>query len=333
MRAVILNEQRPMEENPLELKEVPTPTPGAGEVLVKVNTCGVCDSDLQIIEGDLEVPTFPVIPGHQVVGVIDDLGDGVTDWAPGTRVGVSWLYSTCQACDFCNKGLENLCDNAKFTGKDVDGGYAEYMIAPADSIYSIPEGFPDLQAAPLLCAGITGYRALRMADIKSGQNLGLYGFGASAHVTIQVANHRGYDVYVFTDGEKQRRYARDLGAVWTGELEKDPGIEMHGSIIFVPTGEVVLHALRTLKKNGTLTCAGTHMSDIPKFEYNLIAGEKRIQSVANGTRQDARELLQLAAEIPIKTDVEVYSLENANKVLHLLKENRIRGAAVFQVSK
>lgn len=332
MRAVILNEQKPMEENPLELKEVEKPTPGQGEVRIKVNTCGVCHTDLHEIEGDLELPSLPVTPGHQIVGTIDDLGEGITDWAPGTRVGVPWLYSTCQECEYCKSGLENLCEKAKFTGKDVDGGYAEYMIVPADFIYSIPEGFPDLQAAPLLCAGIIGYRALRLTDIQPEQNLGLYGFGASAHVTIQVANYWDCDVYVFTRSDEHRRHAEELGAVWTGSSKDDPGTEMDGSIIFAPAGEIVIDALRVLRKGGTVTCAGIHMSNIPEFEYSLIYGERTLQTVANSTRQDAQELLQLAAEIPIRTDVEVYSLENVNKVLNLVKESRIRGAAVLKIN-
>ncbi|MCF7805257.1 MAG: zinc-dependent alcohol dehydrogenase family protein [Candidatus Marinimicrobia bacterium] len=332
MRAMLLKEQQSITNNPLHLEDVPKPEPGPGEVRIKVNACGVCHTDLHEIEGDLELPELPLIPGHQIVGVIDDLGEGVADWAPGTRVGVPWLYSTCQECEFCKKGLENLCENAKFTGKDVNGGYAEYVIAPADFIYSIPEGFPDMQAAPLLCAGIIGYRALRLTNIEPGQNVGLYGFGASAHVTIQVAIHWGCDVYVFTRSEDHRRHAKDLGAVWTGSSKDDPGALMDGSIIFAPAGEIVVDALRVLRRGGTVTSAGIHMSNIPEFEYDLIYGERTIQTVANSTRKDARELLQLAAEIPIRTDIEAYSLENANKVLNLIKESRIRGAAVLKIS-
>ena len=332
MRAMILKKQQAIEKNPLDLQEVPIPSPGLDEVLIQVDACGVCHTDLHEIEGDLDLPEFPLIPGHQIVGTIADLGENVSDWSLGTRVGVPWLYSTCQECEYCERGLENLCEDAKFTGKDVDGGYAEYMVAHADFIYPIPEGFPDMQAAPLLCAGIIGYRALRLTGIKKGQNLGLYGFGASAHVTIQVANHWGCNVYVFTRSENHQRHARELGAVWTGESTDDPGSKMKASIIFAPAGEIVIDALQVLDKAGIVMCAGIHMSNIPEFEYQLIYGERAIKTVANSTRQDARELLQLAAEIPIRTDIEAYSLENANKVLNLIKESRIRGAAVLKIN-
>jgi len=331
MRAMVLHRQQPIEKQPLTLEERPIPTPGAGEVRIKVHACGVCHTDLHEIEGDIEVPDLPRVPGHQIVGVIDDLGTGVSDWTPGTRVGVPWLYSTCQECKFCQRGMENLCVNARFTGKDVDGGFAEYMVAPADFIYALPRDFPDLQAAPLLCAGIIGFRALRLSQIQHGQNLGIIGFGASAQVTIQVANHWNCRAYVFSRSSEHRRLAEDLGAVWTGETSDDPGAKMDAVLNFTPAGNTVLDGQRLLEKNGTQICAGIHMSEIPAMPYSLIYGERSIKSVANSTRKDARRLLELAAEIPIRNNVEIYSLEKANEVLQLLKRSEIRGAAVLQI--
>lgn len=331
MRAMVLHEQQAIEERPLVLEEVNTPVPGEGEVRIKVHACGICHTDLHEIEGDIEVPAVPRIPGHQIVGVIDDLGEGVSDWTPGTRVGVPWLYSTCQKCKFCKSGLENLCTNARFTGKEVDGGYAEYMVAPEDFIYALPRDFPDLQAAPLLCAGIIGFRALRLSDIKPGQKLGIIGFGASAHVTIQVANHWNCRVYVFSRSPEHRRLAEDLGAVWTGEPDKDPGEKMNSILNFTPAGNTVIDGQRLLERGGTQICAGIHMSEIPAMPYSLLYGERTLRSVANSTRKDARNLLELAAEIPIQTNVEIYSLEKANEALRLLKRSEIRGAAVLQI--
>lgn len=332
MRAMVLPDQQTIEEHPLQLADIDVPEPGHGEVRIKVSACGVCHTDLHEVEGDFDLPGLPVIPGHQIVGVIDDLGEGVSDWTPGTRVGVPWLYSTCQECRFCERGLENLCENATFTGKDVDGGYAEYMIAPEDFIYAIPRDFPDLQAAPLLCAGIIGYRAFRLSEVEPGQNLGIIGFGASAHVTIQVANFQDCHVYVFTRSEDHRRHAEDLGAVWTGDSQDDPGEKMDAILNFTPAGNTVIDGLKVLRKGGTQVCAGIHMSDIPQMPYHLIYGERTLRSVANSTRKDARELLELAAKIPIQTNVEIYSLEKANQVLNLLKQSEIRGAAVLQIS-
>jgi len=333
MRAMVLHDQQPIDRHPLRAEEVEIPEPARDEVRIKINACGICHTDLHEIEGDIDLPQLPVIPGHQIVGTIDDLGEDVSDWIPGTRVGVPWLYSTCQECEFCQNGQENLCENARFTGKDVNGGYAEYVAAKADFIYAIPKDFPDFQAAPLLCAGIIGYRAYRLSEIEPDQNLGIIGFGASAHVTIQVANHHNCNVYVFTRSEDHRKHAEDLGAVWTGGSQDDPGAKMDGILNFTPAGETVIDGQRLLRKGGTQVCAGIHMSDIPSMPYELLYGERTLRSVANSTRQDARELLELAATIPIKTNVEVYSLEKANEVLEMLKESNIRGAAVLQISE
>jgi propanol-preferring alcohol dehydrogenase len=287
---------------------------------------------LHTVEGELALPKLPVIPGHQIVGVVESAGAGVTRFRVRDRVGVPWLYSTCGTCDHCTRGLENLCDEARFTGLHVDGGYAEYVISPAEFSYHLPGDLPDLQTAPLLCAGIIGYRALRLSDIEPGQRLGLFGFGASAHVTIQVARHWGCEVYVFTRGDAHRKHAEELGAVWTGRAEDSPPKPLDSAIIFAPAGGIVPQALAVLRKGGTLALAGIYMSPIPQMEYSLLYGERTVRSVANSTREDAEQLLQLASEIPIQTEVEIYPLSEANKVLQRLKRAEIRGAAVLQVT-
>jgi len=331
MKAMVLKQPKPIEQEPLVLTELPIPGVGSNELLLKVRACGVCHTDLHTVEGELEIPKLPVIPGHQIVGVVEEVGEGVKNFSVGDRVGVTWLNSACGRCEYCQEGLENLCEKARFTGLHASGGYAEYAIVPADYAFPIPEGFPDIQAAPLLCAGVIGYRSLRLSEIKPGQNLGLYGFGASAHVCIQIARHWGCRVFVFTRSEEHRRHAEELGAVWTGGAGDDPPDRMDSSIIFAPAGWIVPEALRVLKKGGTLAINAIYMSPIPELKYDLIYYERTVRSVANLTRQDARELLDLAAEIPIKTDVQTFSLEEANKVLQLLKQSKIRGAAVLSI--
>jgi propanol-preferring alcohol dehydrogenase len=292
----------------------------------------VCHTDLHLVEGEIALPKLPVVPGHQIVGEVDVLGDEVSRFAVGDRVGVPWLYSTCGTCDYCRRGLENLCDNARFTGQHADGGFAEYMVVPAEFAYTIPDGFPDKQAAPLLCAGIIGYRSLRLCEILPGGRLGLYGFGASAHVTIQVARHWGCEVYAFTRSPEHQRHALDLGAIWVGQAQDTPPEELDCAITFAPAGWLVPEVLRVLRKGGTLAINAIHMSPIPEMPYALLYGERTVRSVANATRQDAEELLELAAEIPIQTDVDLYALDEANKVLQRLKESEIQGAAVLRVS-
>jgi propanol-preferring alcohol dehydrogenase len=331
MKAMILKEARPIEENPLEAVEVPTPTPGLDEIRIKVRACGVCHTDLHTVEGELDLPKLPVIPGHQIVGVVDQLGANVTRFRLGDRVGVAWLYSSCGECDFCQRGLENLCDQARFTGLHADGGYAQYTVVPAAFAYPIPPGFPDLQAAPLLCAGVIGYRSLRLSEIQPGERLGLFGFGASAHVTIQVARHWGCEVFVFTRSEEHKQHARELGAAWVGDARDDPPAPLDSAITFAPAGWIVLEALRVLRKGGTVAINAIHLSPIPEMKYGLIYGERTLRSVANMARQDAEELLQLAAQIPIHTDVEVYPLAEANRVLQRLKDRQVRGAAVLEI--
>ena len=331
MKAMVLREPKPVEDNPLEMVELPVPEPAPGQVRLRVGACGVCHTDLHLVEGEIATPKLPVVPGHQIVGRVDALGEGVIRFAVGDRVGVPWLYSTCGECEYCQRGLENLCDNARFTGQHVDGGFAEYMVVPADFAYSIPIGFPDDQAAPLLCAGIIGYRSLRLSEIEPGERLGLYGFGASAHVTIQVARHWDCEVYVFTRSEEHQRHARALGAAWVGQAQDTPPAELDSAITFAPAGWLVPEALRVLRKGGTLAINAIHMSPIPELPYHLLYGERTVRSVANSTRRDAEELLLLAAEIPIQTEVELYPLDQANAVLQRLKRAEVQGAAVLQV--
>lgn len=318
--------------NPLSLKDVPAPDPGPGLVRVQVRVCGVCRTDLHIVEGELPPAKHPIIPGHEVVGIVDRLGTGVPTLKEGDRVGVAWLQGTCGRCEFCVSGRENLCPQATFTGYHADGGYAEYLVVPAAFVYPIPTAFSDEEAAPLLCAGIIGYRALRLSRVKPGQRLGMYGFGASAHITIQVARHWGCPVYVCSLREEHRALARELGAVWVGGATDPPPDKLHGSIIFAPAGELVPPALRALEKGGTLTLAGIHMSPIPMIDYDRdLFGERTIRSVTANTKQDGLDLLREAAAIPIRPHTQRFRLEEANQALQMLKAGTISGAGVLAV--
>jgi propanol-preferring alcohol dehydrogenase len=332
MRAQILNEPGPIDSHPLRLSEAPAPEPGDGDLLIRVSVCGVCHTDLHIAEGELPPKKSSLVPGHQIVGVVERAGKNVGRFRHGDRVGVTWLYSSCGSCEFCKSDKENLCDDARFTGYHHDGGYAGYVVVPAEFAQAIPANFPDTQAAPLLCAGVIGYRSLKLCEIQPGQRLGLYGFGASAHVAIQVARHWGCEVYVFTRSAQHREHALELGAKWAGGPSDFPPQKMDGSIIFAPAGELVPQALQHLQKGGVLAINAVHMSPIPQFDYSLIYFERTVRSVANCTRRDAEELLKLAAEIPIQTDVEMYPLEQANDVLQRLKRAEIRGAAVLKIA-
>jgi alcohol dehydrogenase, propanol-preferring len=329
MKACILRAPGPVETNPLEFIGVPDPTPGPGEVLVRVKMCGVCRTDLHVVEGELPPRKSPVIPGHQIVGVIEKTGQGETRFQPGTRVGIPWLHSTDQSCEYCRAGKENLCNHPTFTGWTVDGGYAEYAVAPQDFVYALPESFPDDQAAPLLCAGIIGFRSLRLSGVKKGDRLAFYGFGAAAHVAIQVARHWGVEVYAATRGQKHQQLALQLGAVWAGEAADEPPAKLDAGIVFAPAGELVPPALKALKKAGVLVLGGIHMSPIPSFDYNLLYQERMIRSVANNTREDGRDFLRVASEIPIHSTVTVYPLRDANRALNDLKSDRVNGAAVL----
>jgi len=331
MRAMLLEKPRPVEENPLRLAEVPIPEPGPGEIRVRVRACGVCHTDLHIVEGDLNLPKLSVIPGHQIVGTVDACGEGVSDFRHGDRVGVPWLYSTCGECAYCRRDLENLCERAKFTGFHADGGYAEAMVVAAKFAYALPGNFSDLEAAPLLCAGVIGYRALKLANLHAGERLGLFGFGASAHIVIQIAHHWNCDVSVFTRAESHRSLARQLGAVWTGAAGELPPAPLDAAIIFAPAGKLVPEALRTLRKGGTLALAGITMSPIPEMAYDLVYHERIVRSVANSTRDDVRSLLRLAAEIPVRTEIETFQLPEANRALQNLKGSKIHGAGVLVI--
>jgi propanol-preferring alcohol dehydrogenase len=331
MKAWALPKPGPVEANPLELREMPVPEPGASEVLVRINACAICRTDLHVVEGELPPKKTNIIPGHQIVGVVERLGPGAARYAIGARVGIAWLHKTCGRCQYCRSGRENLCDFPEFTGYTVDGGYAQYATAPEDFVYPIPEGFGVLQAAPLLCAGIIGFRCLRVSGITTDGNLGIYGFGAAGHVCIQVARHWGAKVFVSTREEKHRRLAMDLGAAWAGGAMEAPPEKLDASIIFAPAGELVPPALEALKKGGTLVLGGIHMSPIPSFPYPLIYQERSIKSVANNTRQDGHAFMKLAAEIPIHSEVQVFTFDQANQALNALKHDGIRGAGVLKM--
>jgi alcohol dehydrogenase, propanol-preferring len=332
MKACLLPAVAPVETNPLEFADLPQPQPREDQVLVRVTACGVCRTDLHVIEGELPKGKLPVIPGHQVVGVVEKIGERVTRFGAGARVGIPWLHRTCGRCEYCLTGKENLCDNATFTGYLVDGGYAEFTLAPEGFAYPVPEGFPDLQAAPLLCAGIIGFRSLRLSGIQPGSRLGFYGFGAAAHVAIQVARHWNVDVYACTRDAQHQRLALQMGAVWAGGTVDQPPAKLDSAIIFAPAGEIVPAALKALKKGGTLVLAGIHMSTTPPLPYHLLYQERVIRSVANNTRQDGEDFLRIAAQLPIRTQVEIFPLQEANRALNRLKNDAIRGAAVLQVS-
>lgn len=332
MRAMVLEHPRPVEENPLELRDVPTPQPGSGEVRIRVRACAVCRTDLHIAEGDLKLKKSPIVPGHQIVGVVDARGRGVQNLREGDRVGVAWVQSTCGECLYCRKSLENLCDRARFTGWDVDGGYAEFAVVPESFAYPLPKDFADLQATPLLCAGIVGYRSFRLSGAQRGDRVGLYGFGASAHIILQVARHAGCEVYVFTRSEGHQKLARQMGAAWVGRAEQTPPEQLDAAVIFAPVGSLVLEALRVLRKGGTVSLADITMSPIPEINYDrLLYHERTIRSVANATREDAREFLRIAAEIPVRTELETFRLEDANQALQAVKRSAIRGAAVLEL--
>jgi propanol-preferring alcohol dehydrogenase len=331
---MLLDAPASVETHPLRLDDVPIPEPAADEVLIKVRACGVCRTDLHVVEGDLQLRRSPIIPGHQAVGTIEAVGADVVHRSVGERVGVAWLHRTCGCCSFCTSQRENLCDTPDFTGWTVHGGFAEYLVAPASFTYSLPEGFSDLQAAPLLCAGIIGYRCLRKTGIEdwSGARLGLYGFGAAGHVAIQIARARGAEVYVCTrDREKHQALAEELGAIWTGGTFDEPPVALDAGIIFAPAGEIVPAALSHLDKGGRLVLGGIHMSPIPELPYELLYRERSIGTVANNTREDGRAFLHEAAKVPVRMRVETFPLENANEALERLRDDGIRGAAVLTV--
>jgi propanol-preferring alcohol dehydrogenase len=322
----------PKPGEPLILSDLPEPEPAAGQVKIAVSACGVCRTDLHVVDGELEHPQLPLVPGHQIVGRVVAAGPQATRFRPGDRVGVPWLGWTCGECRQCRAGRENLCERARFTGYDIDGGFAEYAVADERFCFAVPEGYPDLQAAPLLCAGLVGYRSLRLAG--EGERLGLYGFGASAHIVLQVARHQRRRVFAFTragDAHAQE-FALELGATWAGDAMLPGPEELDAAIIFAPVGELVPAALRAVSPGGTVVCAGIHMSDIPSFPYSILWGERVLRSVANLTRRDGEDFLPLAPKVPVHTEVAVFPLADANAALDRLRAGEVRGAAVIAVS-
>jgi alcohol dehydrogenase, propanol-preferring len=327
MRVMLLDRPR----QPLRLAAVAVPTPGRGQVLIRVHACAVCRTDLHVVDGELDQPKLPLVPGHEIVGSVAALGADVERFHIGDRVGVPWLGWTCGICDFCRSGRENLCELARFTGYQIDGGYGDYTVADQRFCFPLPAGYTDMEAAPLLCAGLIGYRSLRMAG--EARRLGLYGFGAAAHIIAQVARWQGRDVYAFTspgDTEAQT-FARELGAVWAGGSDQTPPERLDAAIIFAPVGPLVPAALRAVERGGTVVCAGIHMSPIPSFSYDILWGERVLRSVANLTRRDAEEFLELAPKVPVKTHPLPYPLEQANDALNDLRAGRLQGAAVLQI--
>ncbi len=325
MRAMVLEQQGEL----LKMRDVAKPVAEPGQLLIKVSACGICRTDLHVVDGDLKEPKLPLIPGHQVVGTVSERGEGAEHFEVGQRVGVPWLGGSCGHCHYCRHHRENLCDHAVYTGYQVNGGFAEYLVADANYCFALPDRFPDVQAAPLLCAGLIGYRSYR--PVKAAQTLGLYGFGAAAHILVQVASHRGQRVCAFTrPGDSQaQEFALQLGAEWAGDSSEAPPFELDAAIIFAPKGQLVPMALKAVRKGGIVVCAGIHMSDIPSFPYNLLWGERSIQSVANLTRKDGEEFFPLAAGIPVHTEVHRYPLDQANKALDDLRCGRYTGAGVL----
>ncbi len=328
MRAMLLERQG----SPLRLTDLPMPQPNCHQLRLRVNACAICRTDLHLVDGELALPKHTLIPGHQIIGTVEKLGKHATHFAVGDRVGVPWLGWTCGDCHYCRTNRENLCDEAKFIGYQLDGGFAEYMVADERFCFPIPQGYSDLQAAPLLCAGLIGYRALQMTG--DAERIGFYGFGSAAHILIQVARYQGREVYAFTrPGDiHAQQFACQLGAVWAGDTGQFSSEDMEAAIIFAPAGELVPTALAAVEKGGTVVCAGIHMSDIPSFPYSLLWGERTIRSVANLTRSNGEEFLALAGKIPVQTEVQSFPLEAANEALEALRAGKIQGSAVLSIS-
>jgi propanol-preferring alcohol dehydrogenase len=332
MKAMVLGERGPIDGSPLALSDVPVPEPGEREVRVRVKACGICRTDLHVIEGELPPAKTPLIPGHQVVGTVEACGPGAARFRPGDRVGIAWLRETCGECVYCGAGRENLCESARFTGYHEDGGFAEAAVVREDFAYPLPAAFGDAEAAPLLCAGIIGYRALRRSQLPPGGALGIYGFGSSATIVMQLARHRGSEVYVATRGKRHRELAREMGAAWVGGARDAMPVALDSAIIFAPAGDLVPPALRALRKGGTLALAGIYMTPVPEMDYEeCLFYERSVHSVTANTREDGEELLREAAEIPVRPRVVTYPLEEANKALQDLKHDRLNGTGVLLV--
>lgn len=332
MRAMILKQPASIYDSPLQLEDVPVPRCGDGDLLVKVHACAICRTDLHVIEGDLAQKKLPIIPGHQIVGTVEQVGQSCTQLCVGDRVGVAWLQNTCGECVYCSSGRENLCSDSVFTGYHRDGGYAEYVSVPEQFAYPLPAVFDDLQAAPLLCAGIIGYRALRRSNVPDGGDLLLYGFGSSAHITMQIAGHRGCKVYVATRGAGHQDFARRLGAVWVGDTYDELPVKVDSAIVFAPVGEIVPYAMQSLKKGGVTVMAGIHMSPVPAMNYEqCLFHERDLRSVESNTKKDGELLLAEAAAVPIVPETSVFPLAEANYALQLLKNDSINGTGVISI--
>lgn len=331
MRAQVLRVPKPVDQRPLALEDLPLPDPGPGELRLRLEACAVCRTDLQIVEGDLAARRSPVVPGHQAVGAVEAVGPGVEGWVAGDRAGVGWLGGTCGACEYCTSGRENLCESATFTGWDRDGGYAETMLVRADFALPLPDDLEAQALAPLLCGGVIGYRSLRVSGIQPGQRLGLYGFGASASLAIQVAVHWGCEVFVVTRSAAERERARALGARWAGGFDEALPARLHAAVTFAPAGGVVVAALRALAPGGTVAINAIHLDRVPEFSYDWLWRERSLRSVANFTRADAREFLELAAAIPLRTETQPFPLAAANEALAALASGDLRGTAVLMI--
>jgi propanol-preferring alcohol dehydrogenase len=333
MRAMVLEQPTAVDRAPLVMRDLPVSTPGPEQLLVAVRCCGLCHTDLHTVEGELTLPKLPVVPGHQIVGLVAGRGAKTGRFREGDRVGIPWLHRTDGTCEYCRAGNENLCDHAEFTGLHANGGYAEFAVVDEDFAYGLPAAFDDAHAAPLLCAGVIGYRSFRLSGARPGDRVGLYGFGASAHVVLQFARHLGCEVFVFTRAESHRQLALRLGAAWVGDVKDEIGVKLDAAIIFAPAGALVVDALRALRKGGTVALAGVTMSAIPQLEYGLLYHERVLRSVANSTRQDVREFLELAAEAKVRTEVTEFALEDANLALQRLKASQIEGAGVLRIAR
>jgi propanol-preferring alcohol dehydrogenase len=332
VKAIVLDKQGSLENGPLHLKEMAIPEPAPSEVRIKVIVCGACRTDLHIVEGELPAHRLPLIPGHQIVGEIDKIGAIVKKWRVGDRVGVPWLHKTCGKCKYCLRGQENLCAEAFFTGYDVDGGFTEYTLAPEDFVYSLPENYSNLEAAPLLCAGVIGYQAFSATGLAEGR-LGLFGFGSSAHIVIQVAVHEGFEVYVVSRTDKELALAKELGARWVGHIDDDMGVMLDAGIVFAPSGDLLVKSLKKLDKGGRIVSAGIYTTPLPGFDYSLIYPEKCLTSIAHTTRENVRAFLKVAAEFKIKTQINIYELEEANQALLNIKNSKVSGSTVLRISK
>lgn len=326
---MILEQQAPLESEPLKLKEIALPEPKDNEIRLKINVCGVCRTDLHIVEGELPPHKMPVIPGHQIVGRVDKLGKGAKNYKPGDRVGIPWLYKTCGKCRFCRSGRENLCDNPMFTGYDADGGFAEYVVVHEDCAYLLPENYSDSEVAPLLCAGVIGYQAFKATGLKNSGRLGLFGFGSSAHILLQVCNHLGIETYVVSRTEKELKLAQRLGARWTGRIDDEMGTLLDAVIVFAPSGELLVKALKKIDKGGIVVSAGIYTTPLPGFDYSHIYPEKTLTSVAHTSRDNVREFLNLAGKFKIRTEINEYKLEDANQALLNIKYSRVSGSSVL----